>query len=206
MNTIRLDDVANPVIVPELIQVGNIADDLPESWLVQFRQYMGIAHTSEDDRLRDLLLGLVNEIGDPVSLGIALTVRRWSISINLDGKRTVYLPRHNGMNTATLDYDVDGNLIDGVEWSQIVQPLPIALYKTDADPLPVRTDFTYTVGFNPETYPRPVRQMLFMEALFRREFPLGVDERGRDLVSVPEAVERVRAAWRLIRDLSLYLK
>ena len=123
MNTIRLDDVANPVIVPELIQVGNIADDLPESWLVQFRQYMGIAHTSEDDRLRDLLLGLVNEIGDPVSLGIALTVRRWSISINLDGKRTVYLPRHNGMNTATLDYDVDGNLIDGVEWSQIVQPL-----------------------------------------------------------------------------------
>ena len=207
MNTIRLDDIANPVIVPERILVGSIADKLPESFLDLFKNYMYIAHDGEDDNLTDLLLGVLNEIGDPVSLGIALQVRTWSLSIDLvDGKRIVYLPRHNGMNTTSLNYDADGNLMEGVEWSKVIQPMPIDLYTTDADPLPVRTDVTYTVGFNAESYPRRVRQMAFMECAFRREYSQGVDERGRDVISMPEAVERVRAGWRLIRDLSLYFK
>ena len=204
--TIRLSDIANPEIAPEFISVQASDDKLPGSFLDQYKGYLGIAHDSEDDNLADLLSTVLEEIGHPTALGINLFVQTWNLSVDLNGRRIVYLPRYNGVNVSTLDYDSDGNVIEGIEWEQVVQPLPIELYTTDADTLPVRTDFSYTVGFNPESYPKPVRRLVFMESAYRREFPHGVDDRGNDIVALPSAARRIRREWQPIYDLSLYFK
>ena len=205
---VELRQIANPVILPESVIVASQLVSIPDSVLKQFKDYLGIAYDSEDANLRLLLLTRFREIAQPTSLGINLQVQTWKLSVDIYGCDFVYLPRYNGMNLSFIDFDSDGNVITTPDWdspSLFNRVDNIALVENVGDVRPERTEFTYTVGWNADQFPLDVLQMVFMECAFRRDFPLGVDERGQRLDAESEAVERARVSWRMITDLSYYV-
>ena len=209
---IRFRDIANPVIVPESVIVSrrsDILEAIPEWLLTEFKGYLSIVHNSEDAKLKSLLLSCFREIAQPTSyMGLSLGVSTWKLRVELGDCKYVYLPRYNGMNHSTLDYDADGELIGTAAWD-VLSPDKrlgeVSLFVNADSIMPASTEFTYTVGLNPEAFPAIVKQMCFMDAGFRREFPLGVDERGAPLVERPPSVELIRDEWAMITDLSYYL-
>ena len=205
---IELRDIANPVIQPESVIVVSQTASIDDTALSKFKDYLGIVHNTEDPNLRFLLLTRFREVGLPTSLGINLNVQTWKMVVDLGGCDYVYLPRFNGMNVSTIDYDVDDNVISTPSWETVklaerVDNIP--LMQNNGDERPVRTEFTWTVGFNFNQYPLEILQMIFMECAFRRDFPLGVDDRGQRVEEMPQSVEYTRASWRMINDLSYYV-
>ena len=209
---IRFRDIANPVIVPESVIVSrrsDILEAIPEWLLTEFKGYLNIVHNSEDAKLRLLLQSYFGEIAQPTSyIGLSLGVSTWKLRVSLGDCKYVYLPRYNGMNHSTLDYDADGELIGTASWD-VLSPDKrlgeVSLFVNADSIMPAVSEFTYTVGLNPEAFPAIVKLMCFMEAGARREFPLGIDERGAPLVESPPAVELIQDKWAMITDLSYYL-
>ena len=199
---IRLRDIANPVIVPEAIIVERSINSISDELLDEFKAYLGITHMSEDGNLRSLLLAKFRELSRPTSLGLAMQINTWIMNVELLGCRHVYLPRYNGMNLTTIDYDSNDDLITGVDWSDARGQRNYAIVTTTASVLPSVTQFKYTTGFNVDEYPDPIKMLAFMECGFTREFPLGVDDRGQSVPERPSASELTRAEWRMINDLT----
>ena len=201
---IRLGDIANPQIRPESIIASEYVTEISPSLLGEFKDYLGFAHSSEDANLKRLLLSKFREIGRPTSLGLALNISVWQLRVELNGRRVVYLPRYNGVNLSTDSYDYDGDQV-AADWSDVAaheKRGDVALVRTDADELPCTTEFTWTVGFNESDYPDPVKQMVFMEVGYAREFPLGVDDRGQSTPERPTASQLIRTEWRMNIDLA----
>ena len=67
MMFVRLCDIANPVIVPEVINVQGTSAEVPDSLLEDFRTYIGNPPQSENDNLKRHLKTVLDEIGDPSS-------------------------------------------------------------------------------------------------------------------------------------------
>ena len=200
---IALRDIANPVIRPEAIIVSEILSRVPASLLSGFKEYLGISHDSEDTNLSNILVAILREIAHPTSLGLSMNIGTWKMRVLLYSCAYVYLPRYNGMNLSVLNFDTNGVTMEA-EWKQAgiyESPGNISMVKTDADEIPYLTEFEWTVGFNPEDFPPAVRQMVYMEAGFRREFPLGVDDRGQSVPELPRAVELIRDEWMMKSDL-----
>ena len=201
---IRLGDIANPQIRPESIIVSDYVTEITDTLLGEFKSYLGFTHSSEDENLKRLLLSTFREVGRPTSLGLALNISTWTMRVDLFGARVVYLPRYNGMNLSVMNFDYDGNVVTA-DWSEVKaheKRGDVALIITDADELPCTTEFKWTVGFNESEYPDPVKQMVFMECGFTREFPLGVDDRGMSVPERPSASENIRAEWGMNKDLA----
>ena len=205
---LRLRDVANPTIVPESILPGSKITELPANVsLAGFKAYLGIAHNSEDSNLTMLLLGVLNDVARPTSMiGLPPVSTVWLMTVQLNGKSVIYLPRFNGGNYATLSYDENDALVD-VEWyevSEIERPntsIAVSLIRTDATPLPDRVAVSWSVGEIGSDYPDAVKQMIYMEAGMRREFPLGLGDKGETLVDQSPASVLIRKEWQMITDL-----
>ena len=207
MMFVRLCDIANPVIVPEVINVQGTSAEVPDSLLEDFRTYIGNPPQSENDNLKRHLKSVLDEIGDPSSrIGIELGIRTWQITVPLNGKRVVYLPNWNRVNVDAVSVDSAGKGIEEIEWTELAatnKPSRVPLVTTDTATLPANVLFTYTSGFNNDL-PDPIRALVFIEASFRIEFPVGVGDRGEDLVAIPAAARKIRREWQMVTDLSLY--
>ena len=203
---IRLRDIANPVIDTETINSGEVSTDLPDSVsLEKFKQYIRIAHDSEDDNLKMLLLGAINKFKLPGSLGIDPNPEaKWKMAASLCGKRYVYLPRHNGGEFTTLNYNSDGETIEatweitGLESS----PFNLSVVKVTSDEVPSITIFNYPVGFSTDTMPGDIVKMIFIDAFHSRQFPFGADDRGMGIDPEVPAVSFIQAQWAMITDLT----
>ena len=199
----RLQVIANPVINPGAVIVSDVITQVSDSLLQEFKEYLGIVHNSEDSNLKRILLAILKEIARPTSVGLSMGVSVWSLRVELCGNSVVYLPRYNEVNFSVLNFDSSGNTINA-DWSLIgahLRPGNLALMETETDPLPFASTFTYTVGFNEEDFPNAVKEMVFMWAGFRREFPLGVGDAGQDISELPRAVELVMDEWQMKTDL-----
>ena len=205
---IQLRDIANPVIIPEFIRVGEHVNEPPSSvTLADFKSYLGISHDSEDENLSALIVSFCNELAHPTSIGIPPIETTWTMRVPLGGKRVVYLPRYNDANFTTVNYDATGEVIS-TTWEEAGAEdwLPgIRFLVTEATDLPTSTAFAWSVGYTGTNFPDPVRRLIFMEAAFRREFPLGVGDTGQPLIERPPAVDLKRAEWGMILDLNNYL-
>ena len=196
---IRLREIANPVISPESIIVSDVISEITPSVLQEFKEYLGFRHTAEDANLSRLLLAVLREYARPTSVGLAMNIATWTMRVELAECRVVYLPRYNGMNLSVVNFNENGLAVEA-DWSLVgahLSPGNIELVTTDADPLPFLSQFEYTVGFNEDDYPDPVKQSAFMYAGFNREFPLGVGDAGQEIPEVPRAVELVLDSWRM---------
>ena len=213
-----LREVANPVVAPELIRPTPADESLPPNVsLSEFKGYLGVAHGDEDANLTALLLTVINEIKHPTSLGVECTAASWQLRTPLNGRRVVYLPRYSGPTIQTASFDADGGAAmvtdeDGVKSAVTWEEIPAAdrvtnlhFIYTEADPLPVNCTFTYSIGLAGTRLPDAIKQLIFIEAAFRREFPMGVGDRGEPLVARPPAADLIRAEWRPIFDLHGFL-
>ena len=203
-----LREVANPVVAPELIRPTPADESLPSNVsLSEFKGYLGIAHGDEDANLTALLLTVINEIKHPTSLGVECTAASWQLRTPLNGRRVVYLPRYSGPTIQDACFDADGNAVT-VVWQDIPDQKKVTnlhFIYTETDPLPVNCTFTYSIGLAGTRLPDAIKQLIFIEAGFRREFPMGVGDRGEPLVARPPAADLIRAEWRPIFDLHGFL-
>ena len=75
------------------------------------------------------------------------------------------------------------------------------LYETTAVPVPATVIVAYSTGFGGDYLPDSIKQLIFIEAALRREFPLGVGDRGEVIAARPPASELIRAEWAPVYDL-----
>ena len=180
-----LSNIANPAVAAETIQVIG-QTEVPGAMLSDFRDFLGNPPESENSNLTRVLKSVLDGIAAPTTSGFPFQVTTWRMRIELCGKSYVYLPQHNGMNISSLDYDENGDLMTGAEWSRLSSgknPIyPGVLISTEADPLPAVSVFDWTVGYNYEDIPADIKESVLGQAGYRVEFPLGVGDAGQPLL------------------------
>ena len=206
--TIRLSDIANPLIVPELISlqsaIVNITAD--DSIFVDYMNYWGRGSLINSDMARQsiiLLAAVLSEYEYPQSMGISLDPNaKWSMRFELDGKKIIYLPRHNGGAITTTDYDSDGNVINAT-WERVNQPANVGIglkfIEVTSEVIPHETIIVWPVGFSLATLPPAIKKLIYQEANYLTLS--GVKDDGSNLPEKPAAVEYNRSLWQPIYDL-----
>ena len=202
---IDVRQIANPIVEPDRIIPAVAIESLPDSIpLQEFKDYLGVSHDGEDNKLTAILLAIINELAHPTSIGLVPYKASWSLSLPLMGnEKYVYLPRLSG-TFKTLGYDADGKSVE-IDWAEA----PIRdtggninlIVANDALPAWGSVTVTWGVGYA-DRFPGRVKQAIFMWAGFVREFPLGVGDMGQALIERPPAVDLVLAEWGYIRDLN----
>ena len=196
--------VSNPVVIPEGITVGKAITSLPASVTVEgLKSWLQLTGEEEDGLLEVLLLAVLNDLSSPTSyIGLPPENLTWAQRISMRGGNCVYLPRYNGTSYTTIAYDAAGEVMDA-DWEAAPSGYANIKLVGTRNNLVDSVDMAWSVGLT--DYPQELINLAYMEAGFRREFPLGVGDRGEDIVERSAAAELVRKEWRMILDVTNYL-
>lgn len=192
-----INNVANPLVLPELIQGTEQFHDLPALVTVEdFKKFLTVSGDGEDDNLEELLLSVVNDIKRPDSLGIEFSPAMWKLNVDLNSyAKYAFLPKWNGGMFTSVSWNADGEELSTTfsALSDFEEIFNLPLVKVSSGDVPSRARFTYPVGLSEGTFSPKIRELIFIEAAIRREFPLGLGDQGQDISARSPASDIIRA-------------
>ena len=198
----NIGSISNPEVDPVSISISDYPQITPEH-LAEFKRYLSVDTDHEDVSLIEHLQSVADELAHPTSIGIPVYPMIWTMTVELRGKMKVYLPRFRQGSFGFRSFDGDSNEVH-VDWNVAPEPQTIypsiRLLQTDSLNGAVTATFSWQVAGMTSA----VKRLLYIEAGFRREFPLGVGDRGESLVERPPAAQLIRDEWQPIYDLYNY--